>query len=60
MLDEHHLRTAVLDRVLDKILFHLRPLCPDAALGVILYSNSYGLLAQSANAPDLLRRCKEV
>ena len=60
VLDEHHLRTAVLDRVLDKILFHLRPLCPDAALGVILYSNSYGLLAQSANAPDLLRRCKEV
>lgn len=56
LLDRCGLRQAVLDRLLDRISFHLKRRVSDAyQIGAILFSNQYGFLGQTMEAKEIIQ-----
>ena len=53
------LAEATLARVTDRVLFHLSHRADGMEAGVLMFSKEYGILGQSENAPELLKKIME-
>ena len=59
ILRECGLAGATLARVTDRVLFHLSHRADGMEAGVLMFSKEYGILGQSENAPELLKKIME-
>ena len=59
ILRECGLAEATLTRVTDRVLFHLAHRADGMEAGVLIFSKEYGVLGQSENAPELLKKIME-
>lgn len=60
ILDEENMRKEVLGRVIERIHFHLSLRAEPMESGAVIFSKKYGFLAQTPNAPKLLRKIRKV
>lgn len=59
ILDEENLREAALGRVANRVKFILQHRAGEMEIGAILFSKEYGLLCETDNARDILKKIKE-
>ena len=59
ILRECGLAEATLARVTERVLFHLAHRADEMEAGVLMFSKEYGILGQSENAPELLKKIME-
>ena len=59
ILRECGLAETTLARVTDRVLFHLAHRADEMEAGVLMFSKEYGILGQSENAPELLKKIME-
>lgn len=60
LLEQRQLRQPVIQHLLDRIAFYMKARVGDKAqVGAVLFSNRYGLLGETRDAPALLRQLQE-